>query len=155
LISLPGNSWLSHYLAPIFSKEAHEAHHLGATEYTLMAVAVIGGLIGIGIAFAKYIKQNTVPPEDANITGVAKVLYNKYYVDEVYDALFVKPINFLSRFFRDYIETTLSALVFGFAKVTGELGYQGKKLQNGSIGFYLFIFVVGFCIIVSYLFLAQ
>jgi NADH-quinone oxidoreductase subunit L len=155
LISLPGNSWLAHYLAPIFSKEAHEAHHLGATEYTLMAVAVIGGLIGIGIAFAKYIKQNTVPPEDAGITGMAKVLYNKYYVDEVYDVLFVKPINFLSRFFRDYIETTLSALVFGFAKVTGELGYQGKKLQNGSIGFYLFIFVVGFCIIVSYLFLAQ
>ncbi len=155
LISLPTNSWLNGYLAPLFSKEAHEAHHFGTQEYTLMAVAVIGGLVGIGIAFAKYIKQNQIPAEDAEITGFAKVLYNKYYVDEIYDAIFVNSINALSRFFRDYIETALSAFVFGLGKVTNEISYQGKKLQTGSIGFYLFVFVLGLCSIVTYLFLAQ
>jgi NADH-quinone oxidoreductase subunit L len=50
-----------------------------------MLVAVIGGLVGIGIAYAKYIKQNQVPDEDAAITGFTKVLYDKYYVDEIYD----------------------------------------------------------------------
>ena len=70
-------------------------------------------------------------------------------------SIFVKPINGLSRFFRDYVETALSALVFGFGKVTNEISYQGKKIQNGSIGFYLFVFVLGLCAIVSYLFLAQ
>ncbi|MEN9907281.1 MAG: hypothetical protein RLZZ540_422 [Bacteroidota bacterium] len=155
LISLPTNSWLSGYLAPLFSKEAHEAHHFGTTEYTLMAVAVLGGLIGITIAFVKYIKQNQVPAEDAEITGFAKLLYNKYYVDEIYDAIFVNSVNGLSRFFRDYVETTLSAAVFGLGKVTNELSYQGKKLQTGSIGFYLFVFVLGLCSIVTYLFLAQ
>ncbi len=155
LISLPGNSWLNSFLTPILPKLATAEHHLGTTEYILMAVAVVGGLIGIGLAYAKYIKQNMIPTEDAAITGFSKVLYNKYYVDEIYDAIFVKPINVLSLFFRDTVETSLSALVFGFGKVTNEISYQGKKLQTGSIGLYLFAFVIGLCAIVSYLFLAQ
>ncbi|MCV9928021.1 NADH-quinone oxidoreductase subunit L [Flavobacterium sp. LS1R49] len=155
LISLPGNSWLNSYLAPLFTKVAGEAHHLGTTEYTLMGVAVLGGLVGIFIAYIKYIKQNNVPGEDESITGVTKVLYNKYYVDEAYDYLFVRSINGLSKFFRDYVETSLSALVFGLGKVTNEISYQGRKLQNGSIGLYLFAFVLGLCAIVSYIFLAQ
>lgn len=154
LLSLPGHSWLNQYLAPLFAK-AHEAHHLGTTEYMLMGIATVGALVGIGIAYAKYIKQAQVPEEDEKITGFSKVLYNKYYVDEVYDAIIVKPINLLSRFFRDYIETALAAIVFGFGKAANELSYQGKKIQNGSIGFYLFAFVIGFCAIVSYLILAQ
>lgn len=155
LISLPGNSWLNTYLAPLFTKVAGEAHHLGATEYTLMGVAVIGGLVGIFIAYLKYIKQNNVPGEDESITGVTKVLYNKYYVDEAYDFVFVRSINGLSKFFRDYVETSISALVFGLGKVTNEISYQGRKLQSGSIGLYLFAFVLGLCAIVSYIFLAQ
>ncbi|AYN06684.1 NADH-quinone oxidoreductase subunit L [Flavobacterium sp. 140616W15] len=154
LISLPGNSWLNTYLAPLFTKVAGEAHHLGTTEYTLMGVAVLGGLVGIFIAYLKYIKQNNVPGEDESITGVTKVLYNKYYVDELYDFLFVRSINGLSKFFRDYVETSLSALVFGLGKVTNEVSYQGRRLQNGSIGLYLFAFVLGMCAIVSYIFLA-
>jgi NADH-quinone oxidoreductase subunit L len=39
-----------------------------------MLVAVIGGLVGIGIAYAKYIKQNQVPAEDAAITGLQSVI---------------------------------------------------------------------------------
>lgn len=153
VISLPGNSWLNHYLIPILPKLATAEHHLGTTEYILMAIAVVGGLVGIGIAYSKYIKQNSVPTSDESITGFAKVLYNKYYVDEGYDFLFVKPINVLSRFLRDTVETGLSAIVFGFGKVTNEISYQGKKIQSGSIGLYLFVFVLGLCAIVSYLFL--
>jgi NADH-quinone oxidoreductase subunit L len=155
LISLPTNSWLNEYLAPLFTKVAVEEHHFGTSEYLLMLVAVIGGLIGIGIAYAKYIKQNELPAEDAAITGFTKVLYNKYYIDEIYDFLFVKSINSLSRFFRDILETTLSSVVFGLGKVTNEIGFQGKNIQNGSIGRYLFAFVLGMCAIVTYLFLAQ
>ncbi|HEY4618359.1 MAG TPA: NADH-quinone oxidoreductase subunit L [Flavobacterium sp.] len=155
LISLPSNSWLNEYLSPLFTKVATEEHHFGTSEYMLMLIAVIGGLVGIGIAYSKYIKQNLVPEEDAKIGGFAKVLYNKYYVDEIYDSIFVKSINGLSKFFRDNVETTLSTLVFGLGKVTYEIGFQGKKLQNGSIGRYLFVFVLGICAIITYLFLAQ
>jgi NADH-quinone oxidoreductase subunit L len=153
LLSLPGNSWLNEYLSPLFPKSAHEAHHFGTTEYTLMAVAVIGGLIGIGIAYAKYVKQSQVPSSDSEITGFSKVLYNKYYVDEIYNALFVKPLNALSKFFRDIVEPALSGFVYGFGRTANFIGAQGKTLQNGSIGFYLFAFVLGVCAILTYLFL--
>ena len=155
VISLPGNSWLNEYLTPILPKLATVEHHLGTTEYILMAIAVIGGFVGIGLAYAKYIKKSVVPVADAEISGFSKVLYSKYYVDEFYDSLFVKPLNVLSRFFRDTVETGLSSIVFGFGKVTNELSYQGKKIQTGSIGIYLFAFVLGLCAIISYLFLAQ
>lgn len=153
IISLPGHSWLNHYLSPIFTKVAHEEHSFGTTEYILMIVATIGALIGIGIAYKKYLKDNVIPSEDAEITGVSKALYNKYYVDEGYDAIFVKPINVLSKFFRDTIETSLSAMVFGLGKVTNEIAIQGRKIHNGSVGLYLFAFVIGVVAIITYLFL--
>ena len=155
LINLPGNNWLNHYLAPVFNKVANEVHAFGIIEYTLMGVATAGAILGILIAYVKYIRQNNIPEEDLQITGLTKVLYNKYYVDEAYNSIFVNPVNALSKFFRDHIETTLSYLVFGLGKVTNELGFQGKKIQNGSIGFYLFAFVLGLTVIISYLFLAQ
>lgn len=153
IISLPGHSLLNDYLAPLFSKATHEAHTLGTTEYALMAIATIGALIGIGIAYKKYLKDNTIPCEDEEITGIAKVLYNKYYVDEIYDALIIKPINAMSVFFRDTLETALSSLVFGLGDLTNELAVQGKKIQNGSVGFYLFAFVISVIVILTYLFL--
>ena len=153
-INLPGSTWLHHYLSPLFSKAAEE-HAFGSTEYMLMGIALVGAFVGIGIAYSKYIKQNNVPAADDQITGFAKVLYNKYYVDEFYETLFVKPINALSRFFRDYIETALSGFVFGLGKVTMELGAQGRKIQNGNTGLYLFAFVLGVIAMISFLFLAQ
>jgi NADH-quinone oxidoreductase subunit L len=157
LISLPipHYNWLNGYLAPLFTKVETAEHVLGFTEYSLMTIAVIGAFLGILIAYRKYIQQGAVPSEDATITGFSKVLYNKYYVDEIYNYLFVKSINSLSKFFRDNVETTIAALVFGLGKVTHEIGFQGKKIQNGSVGLYLFAFVFGLCAIVSYLFLAQ
>ncbi|WP_395076921.1 NADH-quinone oxidoreductase subunit L [Flavobacterium sp.] len=151
LISLPGNSWLNHYLAPLFTK--HEAHHLDQTAYILMGIATVGALIGIGIAYFKYIKNSEIPSEDDGIKGITKVLYNKYYVDEAYDAMIVNPLYKLSHFFRKYTETAVSGFVFGLGKVTNAIGNQGKLVQNGNIGLYLFAFVLGVSSILIYLFL--
>jgi NADH-quinone oxidoreductase subunit L len=153
-ISLPGHSWLNHYLAPIMSSPA--AHHeLGTTEYALMGVAVVGALIGIGIAYAKYMSKGEVPPADAEFTGLSKVLYNKLYVDEIYMAIIVKPIYAIGSFFKNFVEEAISGLVFGFGKVANLLGTGGRALQNGSIGFYLLVFVLGICSIIGYIFLAK
>ena len=154
-INLPGSNWLNHYLEPLFNTASHEAHTLGNAEYILMGIATVGALIGIGLAFIKYIKQNSVPNQDNEILGLSKVIYNKYYVDEFYTFLIVKPINGLSNFFRVTLEPALSKLVFSLGTVTNGIGSQGKKLQNGNIGLYLFAFVIGVCAIVFYLFIAQ
>ncbi len=153
-ISFPGNSWLNDYLKPIFISERHE-HHVDTTTFILMGVAVLGALIGIGIAYSKYIKKAEVPAEDHEITGFAKILYHKFYVDEIYMAIIVKPIYALGSLFRNYVEPALSNLVFGFGKVTNAISHQGRLLQNGSVGFYLMAFVIGFTTIIAYLFLAK
>ncbi|TRW26744.1 NADH-quinone oxidoreductase subunit L [Flavobacterium zepuense] len=153
-ISLPGMSWLNEYLAPVMAKPA-EHHHLGNTEYMLMGIAVVGALIGIGIAYAKYIKKGEVPPADAEITGVTNVLYNKYYVDEIYTAIIVKPIYAIGSFFKNVIEVALSGFVFGLGRAATLLGNEGKTIQNGSVGFYLLVFVLGVCSILGYIFLVK
>lgn len=153
LISLPGNSWLNHYLSPLLSKGEHAAHHLGTTEYALMAVATVGALLGIGLAYSKYIKNGEVPHKDEEINGLVKVLYNKYYVDEAYEAVFVNPLYKLSHFFRNYFEVFFSEVVFAFGKIANAVAVQGKSIQNGSIGLYLFAFVLGVSSILIYLFL--
>lgn len=154
LISLPGSSWLNAYLAPVIAKPAVH-HHLDGTAYMLMGIAVVGALIGIGIAYSKYIKQGTVPAQDSEITGFAKVLYNKFYVDEIYTAIIVQPIYALGSFFKNVIEVAISGFIFGLGKMANALGTQGKVLQNGSVGFYLFAFVLSMCSIIVYIFLAK
>ena len=154
LINLPGSFWLNHYLQPIISKVSHE-EALDSTSYMLMGIALVGAIVGITIAYLKYIKKSEVPLEDENLTGISKIIYNKYYVDEAYTMIVVNPLNAASRFFRDSLETRLSKLVFGFGKATEAIGIQGRKIQSGSIGLYLFAFVLGVCVILTCLFIAQ
>ena len=154
LINLPGSNWLNHFLEPILTGK-HLETALGSQEYMLMGIALAGAIIGIVWAYSKYIKQGFVPKQDSEITGFSKTIYNKYYVDEVYTSLIVKPINALSNFFRTTLEPALGNVVYGFGTVANGIGNQGKKLQTGSIGLYLFAFVIGVLAIVSYLFLAQ
>jgi NADH-quinone oxidoreductase subunit L len=153
-INLPGSSWLNHFLEPILVTK-HEEHHLGTHEFMLMGIALAGAIFGILWAYSKYIKQGFVPKEDSEITGFSKTIYNKYYVDEFYTFLIVRPINSLSNFFRTTLEPALGKLVFSFGTVANGLGTQGKKLQTGSIGLYLFVFVIGVLGIITYLFIAQ
>ncbi len=153
-INLPGSTWLNHYLAPLFQTEEAE-HALGSLEYGLMGVAFAGGVFGILWARRQFITQKSLPKADEQMEGFAKVVYHKYYVDEAYMRLIVNPINSASRFFRDTVETSLSAVVFGLGKVTLALGAQGRKVHNGNTGFYLFAFVLGVIALVTYLFIVQ
>ena len=154
LINFPGSYWLNHYLQPIISKVSHE-EALNSTSYILMGIALVGAIVGITVAYIKYIKKSELPSEDENIAGISKIIYNKYYVDEAYTILIVNPLNTVSRFFRDTLETGLSKFVFGFGKATEAIGTQGRKVQSGSIGLYLFAFVLGVCVILTCLFIAQ
>lgn len=153
-INFPGSNWLNHFLEPILVGK-HEEHHLGTTEYMLMGVALVGALVGIALAYSKYIKQAFVPKPDAEIEGLSKTIYNKFYVDEIYTAIIVKPINAISNFFRTTLEPALGKIVFSFGTVAYGIASQGRKLQNGNIGLYLFVFVLGICAIITYLFIAQ
>lgn len=152
-INLPGSAWLNHFLEPILATK-HEEHALGTTEFMLMGIATVGAIVGIFLAYNKYGKQNVVPEDDTVArTGFAKVLLNKYYIDEIYEAVIVKPMNATSNFFRTTLEPALGGVFFGLGSAVMGVSKLGKKLQTGSIGLYLTMFTLGVCIILLYLFL--
>ncbi|PXV60249.1 NADH-quinone oxidoreductase subunit L [Dysgonomonas alginatilytica] len=155
LISLPfGYSWLNNYLSPIFSgSDVVEAHGFSTEQMVFMGVSTLIALIGMSLAYYKYMTKSTVPEEDEKITGFAKVLYNKYYIDEIYNTIFIKPIYAMSNFFNSIVESIITGVVFGFALIAKGLSAPAKALQNGSVGFYLSFFVVAFCLLIICLFL--
>lgn len=156
VISLPNSSWLNEYLSPIIVKSSiSNTHVFGATEYTLIAIAILGALIGLGIAYNKYITRNQVPLQEETYSGLHKVLYNKFYVDQIYHAIIVLPLYGLATFFKNYVEIALAETVLGLGKIADGLSLTGKKAQNGNIGLYLFVFVFGICLILYYLFIAR
>lgn len=154
VISIPGFSWLDHYLEPVLpGLGVAEEHSWGAQEYGVMAISIVLAFTGLIIAYIKYVKKSEVQAEDKQFTGFTKVLYNKYYVDEIYRKFITGPIYGLADIFNKYIEPSIK----NFFKIGGGivevLSFPARKLQNGSLGLYLFFFVLGFCSLVIYLFL--
>lgn len=152
LISLPlGMSWLNGFLEPILPGIAVAEHMPAWQQFAMMAVSTLIAFAGLGIAYVKYMRKKEVPVEDDKIKGFAKVIYNKYYIDEIYNAVFVKPLYALGKFFNNIIETGVSKLVNGCGQLMQGLSFPVRTMQNGSIGFYLFCFVLGFCAIVIFI----
>jgi NADH-quinone oxidoreductase subunit L len=153
-ISIPfGNlSWLNGYLEPILPGIG--AHHPETGQMvTTMIISTVIAVAGIIFAYFKYIKKSEVPAEDSKITGFAKVLYNKYYVDEIYNVLFVKPLYVLAGFFENVVERVIKNILKSFGVLVEAASVPARRLQNGSVGFYLFFFVLGFSALIICLFL--
>ena len=155
LISLPGsNSWLVNYLKPVLSNPV-ALHELDNSTYLLMSAAIIGTLLGIGYALFKFKKKKYVPLEDNQLSGIVLFIYNKYKIDELYEWVIVKPILAFGSLGKNYIDPAISGTVYGLAIFTNAIATQGRKLQNGNVGFYLFVFVFSICITLYYLFFTR
>jgi len=145
---LGGNHWLSSFLSPVFFESNVRLGHLKldhTTEYILMGVSVAGALIAAYIAFVKYSKNNHVPMADTSERGMlARLSYNKYYIDEIYNAVITKPLNALSGFFFKVVDKAgIDGLVNGMGRGTTEASNGLRLLQSGNIGFYIFMMVAG------------
>jgi len=114
-------------------------HLAVATEWTLMAVSVGGAVLMIIIAYSINRKPSFTPN-----TGLAKVLENKWYVDELYDAVIIRPIEALSRFFDRIVERAgIDCFVNGVGKSVRWGSDRIRLLQSGQVGFYIFVMVLG------------
>lgn len=152
-IGLPfGYSWLNGYLTPILPELANEPHGFTMEAGILMLVSVVIAIAGIWLAYNKFVVKKSLPAEDEECDGFEKVIYNKFYVDEIYDKLFVKPIYAIATFFSNILDDMIRCFInFGGAIATW-LSTPASRLQNGSVSFYLFFFVLGFCSIVALVF---
>lgn len=109
------------------------------TEWMLMAISVAVSLVMI---FISYFVNNK--PSFVENTGIAKLLENKWYIDEIYDAIIVKPIAALSDIMDRFMEKLgIDGIVNGVGKSVKYGGDKLRLLQTGQVGFYLFIMVLG------------
>ncbi|WP_316819728.1 NADH-quinone oxidoreductase subunit L [Pedobacter gandavensis] len=152
--ALGGSHWLSHWLAPVIKHTGEAPDH--ATEYMLMAVSVIGVLIAIGFAYAKYVKQNHIPlPDEGKRSALANLSYQKFYIDEIYDFLIRRPLDALSNFFYKIIDNKIvDGIVNGLGWGTSETSKGLRLLQSGNVGFYLLMMVVGIISLLLYTYLS-
>jgi NADH-quinone oxidoreductase subunit L len=150
LINLPhfagGNEFLAHWLAPLLPEagEAGEVNFLSLEGGAPLLAAFLPAFLAIYL----FGMQKSVPSEDGEISGIQKVIYNKFYIDELYDMLFVKPIAFLSNFFFQVIDfLVIDLFVEGLGRFVKYASSEFRRVQTGNVGIYLFCMVAAIVVI--------
>lgn len=133
---------IASYLSPVVTNFG--VHHLShGTEWGLMGLSVAVSVLMIIIAYSVNRKPNF-----SENTGLAKALENKWYVDEFYDAIIVKPIVALSGLLDKFAERKgIDGIVNGVGKTVRWGGDRLRLLQTGQVGFYIFIMVLGIVVL--------
>jgi len=150
LSALGGYIHVPAFLEPIFG---HEAAHLEATtEHLLMAASVLVAFAGLGLAYVFYIVQPGLPMVLAyKAAGLYNLIYNKYWVDELYDALFVRPTVVVSTWLWRIFDTgVIDGLVNGTAEAVAVNSSLWRRLQTGNAQQYAVSMLLGALAIVGY-----
>ena len=151
-VFMHGGHRLELFLEPVFDQsntlvaslnQKHELSH--TTEYALMAVSVVGALIALLYAWNKFSKYEKSTQEE---TGLAKVVSNKWYVDEIYNAIIVKPVQSIAGFFSNVVEKKgIDSFVNGVGKAVNYGSRQIRLLQTGQVSAYMLMMVVAILVL--------
>jgi len=145
------DNWFEHFLEPVFGSserflQAEAATHAHSEELGLMGLTVLLAGAGLAVAYAFYIRN----PELANQLTAAfrtpyRLLLNKYYVDEIYAAIVLRPLYWLSdRVFWQAIDVGLvDSTVDGAAARAQGFGRWVRRLQSGNTRSYAAWVVLG------------
>jgi len=138
------------FLQPVLG---HEAGHLDAgTEHMLLGASVLVVFAGLGIATLFYMLQPGLPVLLAQkLSGLYDVVYNKYYVDEFYDAVLVRPTVIVSTWmWRIFDVGVIDGLVNGAAQAVAANSGLWRRWQTGNTQQYAVSMVLGAMAILGY-----
>jgi NADH-quinone oxidoreductase subunit L len=146
----PGAGWLERWLEPVTSVGElflPEVHLSAGTEWGLLGLATAIAALGIAAAW-RLLKPDALVPARQAVPerGIERLLANKYYVDEIYDALVVRPLIWFSH---GVLWRTVDAILIdgfavnGVARLARLFGWIGSRLQTGQVGTYVVLFVLG------------
>jgi NADH-quinone oxidoreductase subunit L len=138
--ALGTHHYLEHFLSPVIAARDTTTHAVDHnTEYMLLALSVV--LLGLTciIAANRYRKYTY---SDAEPSGIGRALENKWYVDELYNAIIVRPVSGLARVFSNFFERGIDWTVNGVGRLVQYGGRQLRWLQSGQVGAYVLLMVV-------------
>ncbi len=155
---LGGHNYFEKFLEPIFaganSKMMLPLHDSAPLEIGLMAGSVAIGLLGMFAGWKIYTQKLEIAENTAKkFSGIHKLLWNKYFVDETYDAMIVNPIKqtsdkFLWKIFDvKVIDNTLN-FTAKFVEATANIL---RRIQTGVVQSYAVVFVAGILFMLGYL----
>ncbi len=115
-----------------------------STGWMLMGISVGAALIALLVAWGRYSKN----PELGEPAGFGKVLANKWYVDELYDTIVVRPIKAFAKFLNNIVErSVIDGIVNGVGKLVQYGSRQIRLVQSGQVGAYVLLMVIGIVIL--------
>ena len=155
--ALGGHNQIEAFLAPSFQAPgavpAEAAHADTSTELSLMLLSVLVAAAGIGLATFAWLRKPGVADQWAQrFAGAHRLLLNKYYVDELYDAVLVQPIKRLSTrlLWRGVDAGLIDGTVNGVGLVVRGWSAVLRRLQTGSMRAYAMSTFLGVVVIVGY-----
>jgi NADH-quinone oxidoreductase subunit L len=153
-----GTDYFAKFLEPVFSAYAPEAANaaMESVEQTgspaimlfhaLTGWPVIVGVLGLILAWWFYIKSPEIPKKLAqSLSGAYNVVYHKYYVDEIYNAVIIQPLLWISTniLWHFVDEGVIDGTVNGVARVARESGSHVREIQSGNARSYATWVVIG------------
>jgi NADH-quinone oxidoreductase subunit L len=149
-----GSRWDA-WLEPIFG--AAETHAGGSAEdeieLMLLTLAIVG--LAILLAYFSYAREGRLPRQLSSLIrgGPYRVLLNKYYIDELYDLVLVRPFTSCSRWLAQFFDPkVIDGFVNGVAKGTRGFSLVWREVQTGNIQHYLIGFLAGTLAFLAYYF---
>ena len=139
-------SWFHRFTQNVFPEAHHEA---SGNVILFMVISSVVGLAGIAFAWSRY-RERT--PTDEPTNAIHKLLANKYYVDEVYNALIVQPIKNGSHYllWRIVDNGVIDGIVNGVGSIIRFIGGTLRRLQTGIVQSYIVSMILGIVLFLAY-----
>lgn len=144
-----------HWLEPATTQYGHvKLHHYShLVEYGLMLLSLGIAIVGWLLARARFRDIKAPLPEPETYTGVTRVLWNKYWVDELYETIIINPLLWLSE--KVFLNTLDKGTIDGFANGSAigwrRLSRVAAYLQTGNMQVYGFYILLGAAIAVGWI----
>lgn len=153
-------NYFEHWLEPVFAMAEgyghtyahHTAEHSHSLEFGLMAFSIVVACIGIAIALTMYMKNTTLPKKFTDtFPALHRAVYNKWYIDELYDFVFVNPCKAAGRFlWKGFDVVIVDGIVNGVANTVMAFSGVFRYLQSGYIYNYACTMAFGVVVILGY-----
>jgi NADH-quinone oxidoreductase subunit L len=138
---------LLHYLSPVFG-----AHHEAPVSPLIKYLPTVVGLGGIGLAYVMYVLNPTIAENLASsLSALHNLLLNKYYIDELYDAVIVRPVAAISDWlWQVWDMIVIDGTVNGAGHTVEANGLLLRLWQTGNVQNYALSFLIGAAAILGY-----